>query len=335
MKRSQFLGFFFCVCLCFDLMAESQVRAAIDIGMGGPKLQVAEVDVTANKIVKMVHTQRYYVNFYEAIAQSGSNELTPEIREEGIRSIKEAVDQAHALGAEKVVAIATASLRAAGNGEAFANEIWNETGIQVHIIEQDLEGKLAFQAALSKLDIAAEHLVVWDIGGGSVQFIAAAAEGAHLVKGREDGVGTFKDVIIENIQQRNRKEATSPNPMSKEDIDQALNHAQSLARETDKSIKDKLNQPTTTIVGVGSVFAYGIHGMLGGKNLFSVEDLAEVVGNLPGKTDADLGGGDYAHVEGSNTVFVLGFMHALKIEKMRLLNVNNADGAMLYEPFWK
>jgi len=33
------------------------IRAAIDIGMGGPKLQIAEVDTVTNKIVKTIHTQ--------------------------------------------------------------------------------------------------------------------------------------------------------------------------------------------------------------------------------------------------------------------------------------
>ena len=75
--------------------------------------------------------------------------------------------------------------------------------------------------------------------------------------------------------------------------------------------------------------------MIGGKNQFSITDLEAVVHSLPGKTDADLGGGDYAFVEGSNTVFVLGFMQNLNIGKMHIINVNNADGAMIYEPFWK
>lgn len=88
-------------------------------------------------------------------------------------------------------------------------------------------------------------------------------------------------------------------------------------------------------IGVGSVFGYGIHGMVGGKNQFSIDDLASVVHKLPGKTDDDLGGGDYAFVEGSNTIFVLGFMQNLRIYKIHIINVNNADGAMIYEPFWK
>jgi hypothetical protein len=49
------------------------IRAAIDIGMGGPKLQIAEVDIQTQKIVKPLFTERYFVNFYEGISKSADN----------------------------------------------------------------------------------------------------------------------------------------------------------------------------------------------------------------------------------------------------------------------
>lgn len=337
--HNQLLGFFFHVGLCFNLAAAIEdphvVRAAIDIGMGGPKLQVAEVDPQTHKIVKVLHTERYYVNFYEGISQNGDSQFSPEMRAQGVKAVKQAVDKANSFGADRIVAIATASFRAAVNGDKLADEIQNATGIQVHIVDQDLEGKLAFQAALSKLNNATEHLVVWDIGGGSVQFIRVMSDGTYLVDGQETGVGAFKDYIIENIQHRNTKEITSPNPMSVEDIAPSISYARCLSNEIDQDLKEKISHPTTTVVGVGSVFGYGIRGVLGGKTQFSIDDLAAFVQSLPGKTDVDLGGGDYAHVEGSNAIFVLGFMQNLKIDKMHLINVNNADGALIYEPFGK
>lgn len=337
--RSRLLGIFFNLCVCFTLSAPTQnpnvIRAAIDIGMGGPKLQVAAVDPKTNKIVKMLHTQRYFVNFYEGISQSSDNQLTPEIMAQGLQAFKDAVDMANSFEADGIVAIATAAFRAAANGDKFAEEIQNATGIQVHIVDQNLEGKLAFQAALSRLNVDAEHLVAWDIGGGSMQFVSRMSDGTYLVDGCEKGVGAFKDFIIENIQHRNVKEIASPNPMSAKDIAQAVSYASRLSNEVDKALRDKISHSTTTVVGVGSVFGYGIHGMVSGKNLFSIDDLAAVVRALPGKSDADLGGGDFAFVEGSNTIFVLGFMQSLHIGQMHIINVNNADGAIVYEPFWQ
>lgn len=311
------------------------IRAAIDIGMGGPKLQVAEVDPTAGKIVRMLHTQRYFVNFHEDLSQNGNHQLSPAIMEAGRKAFCEAVNQAQSCGADGIVAIATAAFRLSANGEQFAKALQEETGIQVHIIDQDLEGKLTFQAALSKMDIEAEHLVVWDVGGGSIQFVSSSTDGSLCVDCGKEGCGAFADFIVGNIQKRDPKIAQTPNPMSSEDIVQARAHAHQLAQKVGSVFKEKIQDPRTTVVGAGSVFGYGISTLVGKKNPFSVEDLTTIVRNLAGKTDADLGGGDYAFCEGSNAILVLGFMQALKVRKMNIINVNNADGALTYPDLWE
>jgi hypothetical protein len=71
------------------------------------------------------------------------------------------------------------------------------------------------------------------------------------------------------------------------------------------------------------------------KNPFTIEEFSSVISRLIGKTDADLGGGDFACIEVSNALLVLGFMKGLKIEQMSIVDVNNAEGAMVYEPFWE
>jgi hypothetical protein len=105
-------------------------------------------------------------------------------------------------------------------------------------------------------------------------------------------------------------------------------------KRVDQQVKDKIVHPSTKVIGAGSVFGYGINGIMAGKNPFTVEELKTVVEALAGKTDADLGGGDYAFCEGSNAIFVLGYMQTLNINEIQIINVNNADGALLYEPFW-
>lgn len=71
------------------------------------------------------------------------------------------------------------------------------------------------------------------------------------------------------------------------------------------------------------------------KAPFSVDELAAVVQAFEGKTDADFGGGDYAFCEGSTSILSLGLMQGLNIDKMQVVNVNNADGALTYQNFWE
>jgi len=327
----------FLLCFIHFLAGEEGkvIRAAIDIGMGGPKLHIAEVDVQTNKIIKTLHTQRYFVDFYNSVSKHAHSNLSSDIMEEGFKAFNEAVKMAKTFNPKGIVAIATASFRSTPNGMHFAHHLQKEIGIKIHIIDQCLEGKLTFQAVLSKTDVDPETLVVWDVGGGSIQFTAKAQGDSYLVNCQEEGAGAFKDYIIETIQGRNTQEFSSPNPMSSQDIVQATAFARTWIEKVEPVFKDKISHPTASIVGAGSVFGFGISGMLSNKTTFHVEDLALVVQSLEGKTDADLGGGDYAYCEGSNAILVLGYMQALNIQQMQIINVNNADGVMTYRPFWE
>lgn len=310
------------------------VRAAIEIGTGGPKLQVAEVDPKTNKIVTTLHTQRYFVNFYESIARSQDHQISPEVMAQGVEAFCAAIHKARTFDVDGIVAIATAAFRDAANGKECVEEIEKEVGIKVRIVDQQLEGELAFTAVLAKTDISPQDLIVWDIGGGSIQFVEMTQDGSLHVDCSQEGVGAFNDQMIERIQQRSLSASKSPNPMSKEEILRGLAHACSLSEKVGGALKAKLHAPTTTVVGVGSVFGYGISKMVANKNPFLIEDLQKVIDELAGKTDEDLGGGDFAFCEGTNAILTLGFMQGLEIKKLQIMNVNNTDGALTYRAFW-
>lgn len=329
-KSANFLLSLFLLIFSAAATENPVLRAAIDIGMGGPKLQIAEVDLETNKIVKVLHTQRYFVNFYDCV----DHRLTVNAMKQGLEAFKNAVQTARSYNANHIVAIATASFRSASNGMEFADTIQKETGVKVYVIDQNLEGRLAFRAALSKIDVDSEYVIVWDIGGGSVQFVGQAVDGAYLVDCGKEGTGVFNDYIIGEIQCRDIKKCKTPNPMSSEDILRAITYAQNLSQKVNKIFKDKIKHSETRVIGVGNAFGYGIASMVG-KDAFRLGDIKEVAHNLVGKTDADLGGGEFAFCEGSNVLFAYGFMQGLGIDYVQILHVNNADGAMVYEPFWE
>lgn len=314
--------------------AKTHIRAAIDIGSGGPKLRIAEIDSTTNKIIKLLQVKQYPVIFQESLSQGSDKTLSPTIIEQGIQAIKEAIFLAKSCDAEGIVMIGTSVFRNAVNGKQFANVIQRETHLPVHVLDQKLEGILAFQAALAQTNTSKEDLIVWDIGGGSTQFIGIN-NGSFLVYESSEGSGRFRDFIITSIQNKNIQEWKSPNPISQREAGTAKAHAAILSKRVDQIFKDKLQKPATTVVGVGSVFGRGIASLLQGKNSFTNEDLAAVVDKLMGKSDADLGGGVFACIEVSNALLALGFMEGLGIKQMSLIDVNNADGALVYKPFWE
>jgi exopolyphosphatase/guanosine-5'-triphosphate,3'-diphosphate pyrophosphatase len=311
---------------------ETVNRAAIDIGSGGPKLRIAEVDKTTNKIAKILKVQEFPVVFQHELAVSKT--LSPEIRQRGILALKEAIDLAKSYSVEGIVIIGASIFRNALNGKQFAEQIENSLKLKVHLLDQELEGILAFQAAQAKSGYSAEDLIVWDIGGGSTQFVTQDTSGAYKVKGYPEGAGIFKDFIIQSIQKQNLSEVVTPNPISTDQAHLAENKASQSADKIDNWLKEKMKNPQTKIVGAGSVFGLGILVHLKGKTPFTVEDLTQAVKGLIGKTDADLGGDAYACAEVSSAILTLGYMKGLNIKEMSAVNINNADGAILYPPFW-
>jgi exopolyphosphatase/guanosine-5'-triphosphate,3'-diphosphate pyrophosphatase len=333
--KKQFISLTICLfCLSFSLEGANTVRAALDIGSGATKLRVAEVDLQKGNIEQVLETQSFSVPYQEELSKSKDGNFTQEVMDKGIQTLKDSVEIAQKHGAEKVIAVATAAFRKANNSDAFIKRIFDETGIQVHIIDQSLEGELAFKAVQSQFKVKPSDLVVWDIGGGSLQLTTADDQGKLVIYRGTEASTPFKNYVIEKIQKQTISQVETPNPMNVKEIMQAGFHAQKLAEKVDRFIKDKLNNPRTVTIGVGNIFGYQISGMFNKQKEFTREGLVDLAAKLANKSDKDVGGGDYANVFITNTLLILGFMEGLDIKKMQITDINPADGAFFHAPFW-
>jgi exopolyphosphatase/guanosine-5'-triphosphate,3'-diphosphate pyrophosphatase len=93
--------------------------------------------------------------------------LTTETIERTLRILHGFVAVASSAGAERTVALATAAVREASNGDEFIERARSELGIDVDIADSTTEARLGFLGAVHGLPI--EHGIVLDIGGGSLQ----------------------------------------------------------------------------------------------------------------------------------------------------------------------
>ena len=157
----------------------------------------------------------------------------------------------------------------------------------------------------------------------------------YIIDESNEGSGPFRDYIITSIQGKDLKECTSPNPIAITEAHEAVKHASKLSTKLHPVLKNKLYHSGSSLIGVGSVLGKGIHALMNQKNSFTIQEFESVVDELIGKKDAELGGGVYACIEVSNALLVLGFMKGLGIEQLSVMDVNNAEGAMIYEAFWK
>lgn len=314
--------------------SDTVIRAAIDIGSGATKLRVAEVNLKTQKIERILANESYAVPYQEELEKSPTQTFNEIVMQQGIDALKKSKEVAKKYNAEKVIAIATAAFRKAKNVDYFIDRIQQETGVEVVVIDQDLEGKLSFEAASAQSDTDPTDLVVWDIGGGSIQLTSVDRHGNYTIyRGIEASV-PFKNYCIGQIQLKNPEDVKTPNPMTREQIMCAEEHARDVATEVNRFFKRKIQYPNTVVIGVGNIFAYRIYPLVGNQNKFNRTTLEKAVEELENQTDEHVGGDAFANVAITNPILVLGFMKTLGIEDMQILDINGADGALLYAPFW-
>jgi exopolyphosphatase/guanosine-5'-triphosphate,3'-diphosphate pyrophosphatase len=316
------------------LLSNGEMRAAIDIGSGATNLKVAKVDPKTNKILIQLYEKSIPVPYQKHLEQSDNQTFDSEVMHEGVRVIKALKELADSYHVKKVVAVATAAFRKAKNAEQFAKEIERQTGVQVRIINQDEEGILAFRGALAVSSVEPEHAITWDIGGGSMQLTTLTNEGTYLVEKGKTASIPFKNDVIQKIEHKDLKTTQSPNPMSLEEMQAAISYAAKLSQSTNQFIKNKLQDSHTQILAVGSLFNYAIRPLVNNQ-IVQQGDLEKVIMQWANKTDEELPGGSLTEVAITNPLLVIGYMQGLHIHQVKVLSINNADGALTYPAYWQ
>lgn len=312
----------------------AEIRAALDIGSGATNIKIARVDKQTDKIIGELFEKSIPVPYQKHLEKSSDNKFDNEVMQQGIKAVKELKDIADTYQVQKVVAVATAAFRQAENAPQFAKEIETQTGVTVHIINQDEEGILAFRGALAIIPIEPQNAIVWDIGGGSMQLTTLSETGSYLVEKGNTASIPFKNILIEKVKKQDFEKVHSPNPLNQEEIAQGLKYAQEYAAEVNPFIKEKIKNPNTYVVGVGNLLNKGILPIAGKGRTVTPVGLAAAVMKLENKTDKELPGGALAEVAVSNPMLVLGYMQGLDMRDIDIVNVNNTDGVLTYPAYW-
>ncbi|WP_256013031.1 Ppx/GppA phosphatase family protein [Desertivirga xinjiangensis] len=139
--------------------------AALDLGTNTFHLVVAEVN--NNKFNKIIEEQRH-VKLGEGGITEGK--ITDAAFRRGIEALREFKSVIADYNVDLIQASGTSALRSAVNGIDFINEVMQETGICIEIIEGDVEAELIYKGVRAVSDLRSSTLIM-DIGGGSVEFI--------------------------------------------------------------------------------------------------------------------------------------------------------------------
>lgn len=144
---------------------------AIDIGTNSMRLLTT--DLVDNRLIdrkKYVNTTR----IGQGVDENGF--ITDEAMDRNIAALKEYHDKCEEYGCEKIYCMGTSALRDSKNRDEFIKRAKDEAGIDVNVVEGEIEARLGFSGVTNGIEKEGDILVI-DIGGGSTEFIFGNRDG--------------------------------------------------------------------------------------------------------------------------------------------------------------
>jgi exopolyphosphatase / guanosine-5'-triphosphate,3'-diphosphate pyrophosphatase len=167
--------------------------AAIDIGSNTTRVLVAEPQ---DGQLRKVMEQRAYTRIDKASQRDGAIDGTKIAEVADVVATQ--VRLAQEIGAEAIRTVATAAIREAANRDEITAEIKRVAGVDVAVLSEHEEGRLAFIGATKTLGHPVDgEVAVVDVGGGSSEVVLGTiADGVRSVRSFKVGSGSLADELL-------------------------------------------------------------------------------------------------------------------------------------------
>jgi exopolyphosphatase/guanosine-5'-triphosphate,3'-diphosphate pyrophosphatase len=159
------------------------VVAAIDLGSNTLRLLIAEIK--DGKILRVLHEERKITRLAEGLIHT--HKLADEAITRTIDALKLFKLKCETYKPEKIKVVATSAVREATNKDFFLLKA-KEIGFNVEVIDGSQEGYYTFLGVASVIDLIDKSAVIFDIGGGSTEFIYVEKNNPTYIKSIEIGV---------------------------------------------------------------------------------------------------------------------------------------------------
>ncbi len=139
---------------------------ALDLGTNNCRLLVAR---PSRRGFVVIDAFSRIIRLGEGVSHTGR--LSDLAMERTIRALKVCRDKMNRRGVKRSRLISTEACRAAENSDEFIARVLDETGLELEIVSQEIEARLAVSGCASLLDPASDGALIFDIGGGSSELI--------------------------------------------------------------------------------------------------------------------------------------------------------------------
>lgn len=146
--------------------APSRAYAALDLGTNNCRLLVA---VPRDRGFQVVDSFSRIVRLGEGVGHAGR--LSDAAMDRAIGALKVCAGKLNRREIRAARLIATEACRLAENGEDFLSRVRSETGLELEIVTQETEARLAAAGCGSLIDRSASGAILFDIGGGSSELV--------------------------------------------------------------------------------------------------------------------------------------------------------------------
>ena len=139
--------------------------AIIDIGSNSARLVISHMYKSG--AYNMVYNQKEALRLSQKVNEKGI--LTEAAFTSTVETMKSFAYMCKIYHADTIIAVATAAIRNATNGQELVDLVTRETGIKLQIISGKEEAYYSYLGVINTLDVA--NGIIFDLGGGSTELI--------------------------------------------------------------------------------------------------------------------------------------------------------------------
>lgn len=166
--------------------------AALDLGSNSFHMLVAEA--TEKGKLEVLAREKDMLRLGDDVGRSGR--IGKAKADAAVESVRRLVAIARSLGADEVVAKATAALREAENGPEIVDRLEQEGGVGVQVISGHEEARLVFAAVRAAVALEPAPALCLDLGGGSLELMVGDQAGLQWSVSLRLGVGRLSAELV-------------------------------------------------------------------------------------------------------------------------------------------